>query len=225
VLTELIVRGRVVVQRAGETDETVAIIDSRPTGDDLLDEALALLGSSGPATVTGSAVDRVWGSAARRRLRSRGRISNRDLTWWWRGAWTCAEFPALPPTVVRQILALYEGLDPIRDRVARQLVDRDVLRQQFAGLWPYVVRAHDRHRQIRERVRTAALAPDPQREPRTAYLVAMCSVDSPWVADAILDTRDERRYASVCARIVLRDHAVARTVKLLVRQYHAAEDG
>jgi hypothetical protein len=100
-----------------------------------------------------------------------------------------------------------------------------VLRQQFAGLWPYVVRAHDRHRQIRERVRTAALAPDPQHEPRTAYLVAMCSVDSPWVADAILDTRDERRYASVCARIVLRDHAVARTVKLLVRQYHAAEDG
>jgi hypothetical protein len=89
VLTELIVRERVAVQRAGDADETVAIIDASPTGDDLLDEGLGLLGGVRSTRVTGSAVNRVWGVAARRRLRSRGLIGSRDITLWWRGAWTC----------------------------------------------------------------------------------------------------------------------------------------
>ena len=225
VLTELIVRERVAVQRAGDADETVAIIDASPTGDDLLDEALALLGPVRSPTVTGSAVNRVWGVAARHRLHSRGLIGSRDITMWWRGAWTCAEFPGLAPTIVRQILTLYEGLDPLAERVAGQLVERGALGQRLAGWWPYVVWAEQPHRQIRDRVRTAALAPDPQREPRTAYLVAMCAVDSPWLRDAILNDRTERRHASVCARIAFGQCAVAPAVKLIVRQYHAANDG
>jgi uncharacterized protein (TIGR04222 family) len=225
VLTELIVRERVAVRRGGDAGETVAIIDASPTGDDLLDEGLALLGPVRSTRVTGSAVNRVWGIAARGRLRSRGGlIGSRDITLWWRGAWTCAEFPGLAPTVVREILTLYEGLDPLVDRVARQLVDRGALGQRLEGWWPYVVWADEPHRQIRDRVRTAALAPDPQREPRTAYLVAMCAVDSPWLRDAILNDRIERRHASVCARIALGQCAVAPAVKLIVRQYHAAND-
>jgi uncharacterized protein (TIGR04222 family) len=225
VLTELIVRERVRVQRAADADETVAIIDASPTGDDLLDEALALLGPVRSTTVTGSAGNRVWGAAVRHRLRSRGLIGSRDITLWWRGAWTCAEFPGLAPTVVRQILTLHEGLDPLVDRVARQLVDRGALGEVFAAWWPYVVQADEPHRQIYDRVRSAALAPDPQREPRTAYLVAMCAVDSPWLRDAILNDRTERRHASVCARIALGQCAVAPAVQLIVRQYHAANDG
>jgi hypothetical protein len=126
---------------------------------------------------------------------------------------------------VRGILTLYEGLDPLAESVARQLVERGALGQRLAGWWPYVVRADEPHRQIRDRVRTAALAPDPQREPRTAYLVAMCAVDSPWLKDAILNDRIERRHASVCARIAFGQCAVAPAVKLIVGQYHAANDG
>ena len=136
-LIELALRGRIDVEITADAAEVVTVVDDASTGDDLLDEALALLTPGATPPAPAPPRERLWGLAARRRLRSSDRVRGRDIVSWWWGSWTCAEFPALTPTVVQRILSVAEGLRPLEHRVARRLVQRGALRQQLAGRWPY----------------------------------------------------------------------------------------
>ena len=226
VLTELMLRGRIAVEAQTNADQpAVAVLDPSATGDDLLNEALGLLTRNATLVTRPSLNYRVCGWAARRRLRSRGAVSPRDVVSWWRKYWMIAEFPGLAPTVVQQLLTLMEGLDPIEDHVARRLVDRGVLRWQFAGPWPYVLIAHDMHADLRERVRSVALAPDRHDDPATAYLLAMCALYyTDWALEAVIDNMSERWIVRPHARSVLEEQPIARGVTLIVDKHKRALD-
>lgn len=96
ILTELMLRERVAIRAQSNAGQpTVTVVDRAATGDDLLDEALALLTTNATPVASPSLSDRVFGWAARRRLRSRRVVSPRDVVSWWRKHWRLAEFPDL----------------------------------------------------------------------------------------------------------------------------------
>jgi hypothetical protein len=226
ILTELMLRDRIAIQaQTNAAPPTIAVLDRGATGDDLLDEALALLRTNATPITPPSLSDRIFGWAARQRLRSRGVVSPRDVVSWWTNHWTLAEFPDLAPTVVQQLLRLMEGLDPIEDRVARRLVARGVLRGQFAGAWPYVLVAHDMHADLRERVRSVALLPARHDDPKTAYLLAMCGVYyTQWTLAAVIDKPNERWIVRPRAKSALAEHPIAPSVNLIMLKHASAFD-
>ena len=226
-LTELIIRKRVVAHLDDDDQQaTVAVIHRGTTGDDLLDAAVSLLGAPPKPLARPPRRRRVWSAAARRRLRARGVISDCDLvSWWWR-SWTLSDCPDVRPTILHQLLALMEGLGPIHDQILRRLADRRVLHTRVDPARPYVVDA-SAYTHVRERMRSVVLGDERPDDRATAYLAAMCglglSIDP--ALDTVADTKAERRTATRHARTLLEHDAIARAVRLLVDKHHSAFDG
>lgn len=218
-LIELALRERIDVEITADAEEVVTVIDESSTGDDLLDEALALLtpGAAPPAPVPPT--ERLWGLAARRRLRSRDHVSNRDIVSWWWGSWTCAEFPALTPTIVQRILSLYEALRPLEHRVARRLVQRGSLREQLAGPWPYQPCEHmPYHPPYRHTRRTG---PESQRK-NDAHTNATAATEHTRRLLVTALTTDGYRRTPASPDLPLPATAITRAVELIVRKYEDA---
>ena len=223
-LTELLIRRRVALHASADMHSTISVTDRGSTGDDLLDAAVALLGATGPPIAPPSVRRRVLGSAARHRLRTRAVVSPSDLVSWWWKAWRVTEFPGLRPTVLRELLAIMEGLGSIHDRVVVRLAERGALHPEPAARRSYV--ADDALRaQVRERVRRVALGDQPPDEPATAYLAAMCGLRASDTAlDAVAATESERAVAMRRAHALFEDDSIADTVWLIADKWETALD-
>jgi len=211
-VAELVLSGRAnVSRRGGEAAESIAVIDARPIGHELLDEALALLarGSGAPAEVRWRPA-RMNGWSIRRRLRDGGEPKTKDLAFWWLGSWRCAEFPDLAPTVVVQLLRLHEALERPVLRVLDGLKASGVITRSGTDsqLDPIV------YRDVRERVRAAARTTHGL-EPRVAHLLALRSLDTDWSWEDIEDEPARRNRARSTAESVVVGLPVATGVKTI----------
>lgn len=203
-LIELGFRGNVGVEITPDGEEAIFVNNEAATGDELLDEALQLLVSTSRQSTPTPSSERLWGLAARRRLRSRGRVRDRDIVSWWWGSWRCAEFPQLTPTVVQQILTLCEELHEIPHRVARRLVARGVLREQLAGRWPFELRDQTLHN------RNSSEIPGLHTGTRDRLLEAL--------------TTDGWRHTQPPGDVPSHANAATRAVELIAQKYHEATD-
>lgn len=123
-IAELVQREYVVIRHSSQLGEkTITIIDDGATGDEVLDQVLLVLGSRHLAAPQRevSRGSRFWGWRARRRLLRTGRVSRRDLMRWWEGCWTCREFDELAPTLLRQLLTLYEEMWAVHERLHERI--------------------------------------------------------------------------------------------------------
>jgi hypothetical protein len=203
-------------------DNAARVIDSRPLGDDLLDEALLLLGGGSthaarrlaqhPKLATGVVSRRVW-----RRIQVRGRVTNKDLPFWWSGDWKCAWLEGLAPTLLYQLLMLHEGLDRAAVRVRGRLGASDIL--TYHGGDASVDASV--YRELRERIRAGALAHARPLDPRIGHLVALRSTDDDWLKRDIGGDRRRRQQAHSQAQALLNDFPVANAAGVIAQGYQA----
>ncbi|MCA1679496.1 MAG: GPP34 family phosphoprotein [Actinobacteria bacterium] len=220
-VADLVDRGRVVVRFSSDVgDQAIAIGDHRATGDDVLDDALRVLHGDRVATVDTeiTRAERLWGWRSRRRLLATGKVTRRDVMRWWEGCWKCAEFDELAPTLLCQLLTLYEQLWNAFERLHAR-IDVQPQAPDFGIQRAACVAA-------RERLRAVALDEAPPRDACAHYVAAMCGGfwESGWLRDALCDTGDER--GALCRRgeRLLEDDPLARAVTLVLGRFEALMD-
>lgn len=221
-VVELVLRGRADMRgRGGEAPESIAVIDVRPIGHELLDETLSLLTRTGgtPAEVRWRPA-RMSGRSVRRRLRDGGELKTKDLAYWWFGSWRCAEFPDLAPTLVVQLLRLHETLERPVLRILDDLKASGVIKPngRHSVLDPIV------YRDVRERVRNAARTTHGRLEPRVAHLLALRSLDTDWLKVDIEHEPTSRKRARSKAESVMLDLPIATAVKTITDGYRQMLD-
>ena len=223
IVCELIFAERLVVEWQQHIDDhAVRVIDSRPVGDDLLDDALLLLGGGSthaarqlaqhPKLANGVVSRRVW-----RRIHVRGRVTKEDLPFWWSGAWKCAWLEDLAPTLLYQLLLLHEGLDRAALRVRGRLGASGILiyRGGDASVDATV------YRDVRERIRAGTLEHARPLDPRLGHLVALRSSDDDWLKRDIGGDRRRRQRAHSQAQAVVNDFPVAKAARIIVQGHQA----
>ena len=219
-VADLAQRERVSVRFSGDLgDETIAVIDNRPTGDDVLDRALRVLAgdcdvASAPEVSRGL---RIWGARARRHVQTTQTVTKRDIMRWWEGCWRCREFE-LKPTLLCQLLTLYEELASIHERLHERLgVDAEAP-DLGVGWAPGAA--------VRERLRSVALDDSAELDARTRYVVALCAPWEPtWLRESLCQDRNERGAVRQRAKPLLERDALARAVALVIERYEAQFDG
>lgn len=214
-VAELVQRKHVVIRYSSELgEETIAVIDDGPSGDEVLDQVLHVLGG-GRAAALDREVSRglrSWGWRSRRRLLRTGRVSRRDLWSWWEGCWSCREFGELAPTLLRQLLSLYEELSAVHERLHERIgVQPDAPDFGVDGATC---------QRIRDRLRTEALGERAPVDARARYVAALCGGSEPtWLRESLCDDRAERRAAWRRGKPLRQDDALAQAVALVVERW------
>lgn len=227
-VSELVLRGRAGVEPdAALMADALVVVDAAPLNDDLLDETLQLLRQTATPGSGGSSADaarpspamRALGAVSRRRLRKNGKVSEKDLAYWWGGHWTCAEFGGLAATLLFQLLVLQEGLDRVFERLCARLTDSGVLTraggQSTIDATFYVL--------LRERLRRALAGPHAP-ESRMVHLAALRSTDRDWVSRDIVGDRNARRRASAQAQALRNALPIANAVQAITKAQRDLED-
>lgn len=226
IVCELMFAERLVVEWQQHIDDNaIRVIDSRPLGDDLLDDALLLLGGGAthaaqqlaqhPKLANGVVSRHFW-----RRIHGRGRVTKKDLPWWWWGAWKCAWLDDLAPTLLYQLLMVHEGLDRAALRVRGRLGTSGILRYHGgdASVDATV------YRELRERIRAGALEHARPLDPRIGHLVALRSTDDDWLKRDIGGDRWRRQQAHSQAQALVNDFPVAKAARVIAQGYQAMLD-
>lgn len=214
-VADLVLAGHATVASHDGPNTSLKVLDVGATGDDLLDETLALLASE-PSGGGGAAVrwrpGRMSGRRVRRRLGEGGPLRPKDLAYWWFGSWRCAEFPQLPSTLVVQLLRLQENLDRPVVRVLERLKARGAVTAKW-DVDPIASRA------VSSKVRDALVPQQLTLEPRIAHLVALRSLRSDWLKEDIGGPRQQRHDAQYRADALFDDLPVAAGVKTITRAH------
>lgn len=219
-IAELVQRGHVVIGFSSELgEETITVIDAGPSGDEVLDLVLHVLGGGHVTALKPEASRgaRFWGWRARRRLLRTGRVGRRDLMRWWEGCWTCREFGQLAPTLLQQLLTLYEELWAVHERLHERI-----------GVQPAapdfgVDRATCQL--VRDRFRAEALGAHAPVDDRERYVVALCGGWQPtWFAESLFDDGAERSAAYRRGQPLRQNDALAQAVVLVIERYEAQFD-
>jgi len=219
-IAELVQREHVVIRYSSELGEgTIALIDDGPSGDEELDQVLHVLGG-GRVTALDRQVSRgsrLWGWRARRRLLRTGRVSRRDLMRWWEGCWSCREFGELAPTLLRQLLTLYEELWDVHERLHERIGVQP-------GAPDFGVDAPT-CQLVRDRLRMEALGERVPVDSRARYVAALCGGWEPtWLRESLCDDGHERAAAWRRCEPLRQDDALAQAVALVVERWEARFD-
>ena len=220
-VAELVDRGRVAVRLgARPADDALDVVDARPIGDDVLDQALHVL-AGGHVDGRDDNVSlglRVWGALARRRLRAGAKVRKRDLMRWWEGCWTCAEFPELERTLLCQVLRLYEELFAVHELLHERMgVDPDM-----PGFGVGLLRGRD----VRVRLRAFALEGRESPDARMRYVVGLCGATRmDWLRSSLCSGSSELRAVWLRGDEAIRRDPIARVVALVADRWEAQFDG
>ena len=216
-IAELVQRGHVVIRFSSELGEaTITVIDDRPSGDAVLDQVLHVLGGGHVTALKAEASRgaRFWGWRARRRLLRTSRVSRRDLMRWWEGCWTCREFDQLAPTLLQQLLTLYEELWAVHERLHERIGVQPAAPDFGVGRWTCLL--------VRDRLRTEALGDPAPVDARERYVAALCGGWHPtWVRESLCDDGAERAAAWKCGEPLREDDALAQAVALVIERWEA----
>ena len=130
---------------------------------------------------------------------------------WWEGCWRCSEFPELAPTVLRQLLTIYEEMWAVHETLHE--------RTGGDGAGP------ERRLAARDRLRAVALDTRAPLDARTRYAVALCGEWSmPWFVRSLSDDDAEQRAMKLRADAALVNDPVARAVALVNERWEAQFD-